>query len=1141
MKTKKSIAIYVATVILCFTNRIANAQWQVNFNGGDVWGQTIPTSPNNVQSIGIGDFFGQSPLQTPLSALHINTYSSYLPPSPSFGRGEVFRTESPSGADGVWRMITGNGSNGEKFNVTNPDATNDIYLGTVMTGDFYVYTDGIGNPRVTVLGSNGNVGIGNTFTPTYKLDVDQGDINLNQTLTTGIESYRINGVPVLWHNQNTSNIFVGAGAGAATNASSTGINNTFVGNNSGQSNTTGVLNTFIGFEAGASTTSGDSNTYIGGIAGTDNTTGSENTAVGWSAGEDNTTGFGNSSLGYQAGDANVTGNFNTSVGYRAGDAASNDNGRYNTMLGSFARPWTLTTNHHNATAVGANALADCDDCMVLGSIAPFNADIGHTIADINVGIGVTAPATRLEVRDASGTSPQLRLTYGLSPAIQSDFLTTAAGDLLINPSNAGTSTNVGINLSVANPPIAKLHVRNNTETRGALIQTSTGGSLTYGLIAGSRNATSNEGVHGQAHPITFPTVATVGTLIAPVIATPYNVGVVGQAQDNNYNFGGIFEANMCGTNINNYGVYASAKQCTAGLSNAGYFQGTIARVGPTIDISDSTFKDSIQPLVGALAIISRLHPKNYVFKTGTYQYMNLPFGKQFGLISQQVDTVLPELVHDVMQPQIRDTAGTVLQDTITFKGMDYGSLIPITIRAIQELDSLQGTKLTSCTGSPAANNLTKWDTVSHVLCTSVIYDDGNRIGIPTVDAHAYVNVVIASDTISAGRFEAGQQGVYGLANGNNDMQAGVIGESKNAGNTNVGVIGLAINATDSVNAGVLGDAENSNHFNVGGIYTSQSINTTAHNVAVYGIAAGSSNQNVGGRFEATDTVGVNYGLFATTGGSSTAGFAGYFDGDVHATGTVTWTSDQNLKTNVRNINSNDALASILKLEPKNYEYRTADYPYLNLARGNQYGLLAQDVQQVLPELVSDITQPERLDKNGKQQSPRFEYKGLNYVGIIPVLIGAVKELKGENDSLKQVINDRLNAMEERLNNCCRAEGSRKTDDTEGSNTAPPANEKGTQVNHMSVELSSMQVIVLEQNVPNPFAEQTSISYFVPENMNNAQIIFTDMLGTVIKTADIKTGYGVMTVFASNLSTGQYSYTLLVDGKTIETKKMVKSK
>lgn len=81
----------------------------------------------------------------------------------------------------------------------------------------------------------------------------------------------------------------------------------------------------------------------------------------------------------------------------------------------------------------------------------------------------------------------------------------------------------------------------------------------------------------------------------------------------------------------------------------------------------------------------------------------------------------------------------------------------------------------------------------------------------------------------------------------------------------------------------------------------------------------------------------------------------------------------------------------------------------------------------------------------------------------------------------------------------------------------------------------------QQNVPNPFAEQTSISYFIPENTESAQMLFTDLSGKEIKTVDLETGNGVMTVFASNLSSGQYQYTLFVDGKVYGTKKMVKGK
>lgn len=94
---------------------------------------------------------------------------------------------------------------------------------------------------------------------------------------------------------------------------------------------------------------------------------------------------------------------------------------------------------------------------------------------------------------------------------------------------------------------------------------------------------------------------------------------------------------------------------------------------------------------------------------------------------------------------------------------------------------------------------------------------------------------------------------------------------------------------------------------------------------------------------------------------------------------------------------------------------------------------------------------------------------------------------------------------------------------------------------IDIELSDKDVIVLNQNVPNPFAEQTSISYYIPEKSGFAQIIFNDMKGQIIKVVDIKTkGKGQLNVFANDLSTGMYSYSLFVDGKLADTKKMLKT-
>jgi hypothetical protein len=82
--------------------------------------------------------------------------------------------------------------------------------------------------------------------------------------------------------------------------------------------------------------------------------------------------------------------------------------------------------------------------------------------------------------------------------------------------------------------------------------------------------------------------------------------------------------------------------------------------------------------------------------------------------------------------------------------------------------------------------------------------------------------------------------------------------------------------------------------------------------------------------------------------------------------------------------------------------------------------------------------------------------------------------------------------------------------------------------------------VLEQNVPNPFTETTIIGYNIASSFSKAQIVFTTMKGEIIKTVQLKNaGRGQINVSASLVARGLYSYSLFIDGKLIETKKMIK--
>lgn len=102
-------------------------------------------------------------------------------------------------------------------------------------------------------------------------------------------------------------------------------------------------------------------------------------------------------------------------------------------------------------------------------------------------------------------------------------------------------------------------------------------------------------------------------------------------------------------------------------------------------------------------------------------------------------------------------------------------------------------------------------------------------------------------------------------------------------------------------------------------------------------------------------------------------------------------------------------------------------------------------------------------------------------------------------------------------------------------------EDGTRaMTNTDVQLNDRSVIILNQNVPNPFAENTVISYNIPSDFTKAQMIFTSIDGRVLKTVNItQKGKGELTVFADDLSTGIYFYSLVVDGKPIETRKMIK--
>ena len=233
-------------------------------------------------------------------------------------------------------------------------------------------------------------------------------------------------------------------------------------------------------------------------------------------------------------------------------------------------------------------------------------------------------------------------------------------------------------------------------------------------------------------------------------------------------------------------------------------------------------------------------------------------------------------------------------------------------------------------------------------------------------------------------------------------------------------------------------------------------------------------------------------------------------------------SDQSIKTNVQDLNG--SLDKVLLMRGVSYDWNHNILPQLNLDSANHVGFIAQEMAQVDPRLTY-------LDDDSLLH--------VEYDKVVPILAEAIEELNNTVEQKDSIIND-LNNRLTQLENClsgilpmlCQMSQSMVESNTIAEQEAVRA--------QLSVQLSNRTSIVLDQNVPNPFAEQTVINFSIPATVQKAQIHFYDGLGKLIQSVDVvERGLGSLTVFGSDLSQGTYTYTLVADGQIVSTKKMMK--
>lgn len=225
-------------------------------------------------------------------------------------------------------------------------------------------------------------------------------------------------------------------------------------------------------------------------------------------------------------------------------------------------------------------------------------------------------------------------------------------------------------------------------------------------------------------------------------------------------------------------------------------------------------------------------------------------------------------------------------------------------------------------------------------------------------------------------------------------------------------------------------------------------------------------------------------------------------------------SDKRLKKDVTQFKY--GLKEIMQLQPLVYDYTgkggTVSGKY-------NVGLFAQDLQKIAPEFVTSFTDRAE-DKEGNFVEGET-YLSIYDTGIKYMLVNAVQEQqdiiesqKDEIATLREEVSEMKEMMQAILNG------------------------QNTNTNQQNIELNGNGAY-LEQNQPNPFNNHTLIKYSVPTDATDALVNIFNETGQLIHSELItQTGVGQIQVKAGTIPAGTYSYSLVVNGKITDTKRMV---
>jgi trimeric autotransporter adhesin len=210
------------------------------------------------------------------------------------------------------------------------------------------------------------------------------------------------------------------------------------------------------------------------------------------------------------------------------------------------------------------------------------------------------------------------------------------------------------------------------------------------------------------------------------------------------------------------------------------------------------------------------------------------------------------------------------------------------------------------------------------------------------------------------------------------------------------------------------------------------------------------------------------------------------NGTVRATSFVT-ASDQRLKKDIRKLET--PLQKISLLNGYYFKYSNEKVKERNFPAGESIGFMAQNVKEVLPQLVQE-------DADG--------YLTVDYQSVIPLLVEALKE-----------IDNKVNKVQEQYLSNLPDEKNRNP---------------------------LFKDAFINQNSPNPLTNFSKVEYFIPYEAGTGEVGIYDFHGTLIKSYNLLTkGKGTVEFSTDGMQPGMYFYTLIIDGVNVETKRLVVSK